>query len=55
MRRRISPLAAWTVDQIPAEHLVRPLVVIDVRKQVKDNPDYEVTVEDIAAWERRTG
>ncbi|MGA8874658.1 MAG: cyclase family protein, partial [Candidatus Korobacteraceae bacterium] len=24
---------AWTVDQIPAEHLVRPLVIIDVRGQ----------------------
>jgi len=42
---------AWTVDQIPAERLVRPLVVIDVRKQVKNDPDYEVTVDDIAAWE----
>ena len=46
---------AWTVDQIPAEHLVRPLVIIDVRGQVKDDPDYEVTVEDIAAWEDAHG
>ena len=46
---------AWTVDQIPAERLVRPLVVIDVRKQVKGNPDYEVSVQDIAAWESAHG
>ena len=45
----------WTIDQIPAERLVRPLVVMDVRKQVKNNPDYEVTVEDIAAWEEAHG
>lgn len=46
---------AWTVDQIPAEHLVRPLVVVDVRGQAKGQPDYAVTVEDIAAWEDAHG
>jgi kynurenine formamidase len=45
----------WTVDQIPAERLVRPLVVLDVRKNVKGNPDYEVNVEDISAWEQAHG
>ncbi len=45
----------WTVDQIPAERLVRPLVVIDVRKETKNNPDYEVSVQDIAAWEDAHG
>lgn len=43
---------AWTVDQIPAERLVRPLVVLDVSRKVKGNADYEVSVEDILAWER---
>jgi kynurenine formamidase len=43
---------AWTVDQIPAERLVRPLVVIDVRQAVNGNPDYAVTVQDLAAWEQ---
>lgn len=46
---------AWTVDQIPAERLVRPLVVIDVRKGVTTNPDYEVTVQDVATWEDAHG
>jgi len=46
---------AWTVDQIPADRLVRPLVVLDVRENVKGNPDYEVSVEDINTWERAYG
>jgi kynurenine formamidase len=41
----------WTVEQIPAERLVRPLVVLDVRAKVEKNPDYEVSVEDVADWE----
>ena len=45
----------WTVDQIPAERLVRPLVVIDVRKSAKNNADYEVSVQDVAAWEDAHG
>lgn len=45
----------WTVDQIPAERLVRPLALLDVRNQVKSNPDYEVTLQDIAGWEEAYG
>lgn len=41
----------WTVDQIPPERLVAPLVVLDLREGVKGNPDYQVSVEDIARWE----
>ena len=46
---------AWTVDQIPASHLVAPLVVIDVRAQVAKNVDYRVTQDDVAAWEKLHG
>lgn len=42
---------AWTVDQIPSERLARPLAVVDVRPAVKNNPDYEVTRQDLARWE----
>lgn len=42
----------WTVDQIPAQRLVAPLVVIDVSQNVKGNADYQISVEDIAAWEK---
>ncbi len=41
----------WTVDQIPAERLIAPLVVLDVSGNVKQNSDYQISVEDIARWE----
>src|SRR5882672_5813983 len=39
----------WTVDQIP------PVTVLDVTSQARRNPDYEVSVEDIAQWEEIHG
>jgi kynurenine formamidase len=45
----------WTVDQIPAERLVAPLVVIDVTAKVKGDPDYQFSVQDIANWEHDNG
>jgi kynurenine formamidase len=45
----------WTVDEIPAQRLIAPLVVVDVRDSVKKNPDYEVSVIDIAKWESSHG
>jgi kynurenine formamidase len=45
----------WTVDQIPAERLVAPLVVLDVRNNVKSDADYQVSVTDIARWEHMHG
>jgi len=45
----------WTVDQIPVERFVEPLVVIDVRANAKSNPDYQISVEDIAKWEQAHG
>ena len=45
----------WTVDQIPAERLVRPLVILDVRRAAKNDADYQVSVADIAAWEDAHG
>jgi kynurenine formamidase len=41
----------WTVDQIPAERLIRPLAIIDVSQKAAQNPDYQLTVDDIAKWE----
>jgi kynurenine formamidase len=45
----------WTVDQIPPERLIAPLCVLDVTMQVRSNPDYEVSVGDIAQWEQIHG
>ena len=38
----------WTVDQIPAERLVGPLVVLDISQQVQHDTDYRLQNEDIA-------
>lgn len=46
---------AWTVDQIPPQRLVGPLVLLDVTAQSKANADYQITVEDVARWERAHG
>jgi kynurenine formamidase len=45
----------WTVDQIPAERLIAPLVVLDLSILTKDHPDYRISVEDIANWEQANG
>jgi kynurenine formamidase len=47
--------AGITAEKITAETLVVPLAVIDVAAKAARNPDYEVTSEDLAAWERRHG
>lgn len=41
----------WTVDQIPTERLIAPLVVLDVTANTAARPDYQISVEDIAKWE----
>lgn len=40
-----------TIDQLRPERLILPAVVIDVRKEVAENPDYELTVKRIDDWE----
>lgn len=45
----------WTVDQIPVERLVAPLVMLDVSAGANRNADYQVSVEDIAKWEQANG
>jgi kynurenine formamidase len=41
-----------SVDQLAAQDLVVPCVVIDVRDQVKNNPDYQLTLERVKSFER---
>jgi kynurenine formamidase len=45
----------WTVDQIPPERLVAPVVVLDLSAKAKANADYQLSVEDIADWEQAHG
>ncbi|MGH7254702.1 MAG: cyclase family protein [Nitrospirales bacterium] len=44
-----------TVDRIPLAQLIGPAAVIDIRTQCKGNPDYELAVADLRAWETRHG
>jgi kynurenine formamidase len=45
----------WTVDQIPTERLIAPLVVLDVSANITNHPDYQISIEDIAQWEQAHG
>jgi kynurenine formamidase len=42
-----------TADRIPADTLVVPLAVVDVAAKAAQNPDYLLTREDLAAWEKK--
>ena len=44
-----------SADQIPLEMLIVPLVVVDIRRKAEENPDAQLTVEDLRRWERRHG
>ena len=39
-----------SVDEIPVEQLVAPLCVIDIAAKAADNPDAQVTPDDLKAW-----
>ena len=47
--------AGITADQIGAETLVVPLAVINVTDKAAKDPDYRLSRDDLAAWERRHG
>lgn len=44
-----------TVDRIDVKEMILPLVVIDVHEAVAKNPDYTMTLDDIARWEEKHG
>jgi kynurenine formamidase len=44
-----------SADQIPLDMLIVPLVVVDIRRKAEDNPDAQLTLEDLRRWERRYG
>lgn len=43
---------AGTIESIDPNRLILQAVVIDVRKETKNNPDYGLTVEKIKSWEK---
>ncbi|CAN5737322.1 cyclase family protein [soil metagenome] len=44
-----------TVDQIPLQEMILPLVVIDVSQEAAKNPDYTLTLERVKKWEKDHG
>ncbi len=44
-----------TADRVPLARLVAPAVVIDVARQAAADPDYELALADVEAWEREHG
>ncbi|MSQ06644.1 MAG: cyclase family protein [Dehalococcoidia bacterium] len=44
-----------SVDDYPAESLVAPAVVLDVREAAAANPGYSLGAAQVAAWERQHG
>jgi len=44
-----------TADRVPLEQLMGAGVLLDVSEKCARDPDYQVSVEDFAAWEREHG
>lgn len=44
-----------TVEKLEADTLVVPLAVIDVTAKAAANPDYQLSLADLAGWERKHG
>lgn len=44
-----------TLDKIAAEDMVLPLVILDVQDRAVANPDYQLEIKDIEAWEQKNG
>lgn len=45
----------WTVDEIPADRLIRPAVCVSVADKVRSDVNYRLTVGDLEAFERAHG
>ncbi|MEV6265088.1 cyclase family protein [Streptomyces sp. NPDC051784] len=46
---------ARTLDRIPVEEMILPLVVLDITARVDADPDATPTPDDVESWERRNG
>ena len=45
----------WTADEIPLTSLITTASVVDVSAAAAADPDYQLTVEDLTAWEAEHG
>jgi kynurenine formamidase len=39
-----------SVDEVPVENLMAPLVIVDIAAKAAENPDAQVTPDDLRAW-----
>src|SRR5215208_8057990 len=44
-----------TMDKIPLQQMIMPLVVIDETPLLKDDPEHALSIADIEAWEKKNG
>lgn len=44
-----------SVEQIPLDRLIGPVVVVDVSAKAAANADYQISVDDLTAWEQAHG
>ncbi len=42
-----------SVDQIPLEKLIGNAIKIDISAKIENNPDYQISIEDITNWEEK--
>lgn len=57
---QLDPPAHWdpqypSIDELPATYTIRPLCVIPIVEQVRKEPGYHLTVQDILNWEKVNG
>jgi kynurenine formamidase len=45
----------WSVEQIPLDRLAGPAALVDVSAKAAADPDYQVSVADLTAWEQAHG
>jgi kynurenine formamidase len=46
---------ATSAEQVPVRKLVGPAVVVDIRAQAAQNPDYRLSLQDLQTWEAAHG
>lgn len=57
---QLDPPAHWNpdypgIDELPATFAVRPLVVLSIAPQAAKQPGYQLSVDDVLAWEKSHG
>lgn len=46
---------SFAAHEVPVDRLMGPAVVVDVSSEALDNPDYQITTDDIQSWEAEHG